>query len=56
MKDQRKGGAVNPELVRTAARGIVQTMDTIRLSEYGGHATLSVAWANSLELCIKERI
>ena len=43
MKDQRKGCTVNPGLVRTAARGIVQAMNTIRLAEYGGHVTLSDA-------------
>ena len=40
MKAQRRVCLLNPELVRTAARGIVQAMDTIRLAEYGGYATL----------------
>ena len=39
---------MNTEIVRAVAREIVQTMETTRLAEYGGPATLSVAWVKSL--------
>ena len=48
LKLRERGCPVNTEIVRAAARGIVQTMGTTRLAEYGGPSTLSVAWAKSL--------
>ena len=45
----REGGCpVNTEIVRAAAKGLIQAMDRTRLAECGGPATLSVAWAKSL--------
>ena len=48
LKLRERGCPVNTEIVKAAAREIVQTMETTRLAEYSGPATLSVAWVKSL--------
>ena len=35
-------------IVKSGARGIVESLDRTRLSEFGGYVTLSTAWAKSL--------
>ena len=48
MKLKERGCPVNMEIVRVVAKGVVKAMDTTRLAECGGPATLSVARAKSL--------
>ena len=44
----QNGGVISTDIVKSGARGILQSLDRTSLSEYGGHVTLSTAWAKSL--------
>ena len=43
-----KGGAISTAIVKSGARGILNSLDRTSLSEFGGHVTLSTSWAKSL--------
>ena len=47
-KLRQNGGVISTDIVKSGARGILQSLDRTSLSEYGGHVTLSTAWAKSL--------
>ena len=47
-KLQQNGRVISTDIVKSGARGILQSLDRTSLSEYGGHVTLSIAWAKSL--------
>lgn len=48
MKVREAKGVVNTNIVRAGARGLLKRLDRTRLAEYGGPATLSKGWADSL--------
>jgi len=48
LKLRERGIPVNTTIVRAAAKGIAKVMDKNRLADFGGPATLSVAWSKSI--------
>ena len=45
---REEGGAVSSQIVIGAARGILKTVDKLKLREFGGHINLNRHWALSL--------
>ena len=43
-----EGGAVSSQIVIRAARGILKTVDKLKLRKFGGHINLNRHWALSL--------
>ena len=48
MKMRHNKVTINTAIVIASAKGIVESMDRTRLSQYGGPATLTECWAKSL--------
>ncbi len=49
LKVREKGGVVNTAIVIASAKGNLKQMDRTLLAEYGGHVTVAVSWAKSLQ-------
>ena len=47
-KLRERGAVINSRIIISSATGILLSQSRTSLSEFGGHITLTVAWAKSL--------